>query len=942
MLSYFGLTLLSMSVALGAPAHTEQRALRTNDTRQSHGKAHPQQRESTVETPEPPHVFYDISVDARDEIERLDRYSLPTALALNTPLPLTPIVPAANCRRRPVVWVRGTVRDEAGEPIPGASVMELATAFGGIRMNQVARQTVANGDGRYELEEFAGLEAFSATVLATAPGHPPAWAWPGFPSVSFSDGYDGCPPENITPVTLDLVLPSTSGKLRVTVVRRGQPQSSISVRLYRENARLRDIWALPLSDSRAMQDAAYPVAITNKKGLAEFANLLPGSYVIVAEPADAPDLSTPDAGAMRADRSQIVGIPVRTGETTRHKMNLNEQLHETRFRALRPDHSPVTKSDTVELSNFISIDSSGLAKTYRGGPGLWQVEVPYRDSPKNSAPSYHLASGYLASSRNLNQDNVPTFTGRPMTPGSARIQVLDAAGKPIRVTVRLAGRDGNHDGLTDENGVAVFTGLTWLTACPEYRVILVGTEQTEVQMVGRKFLVRPAGSLPPVKEWDFAKGLPPPEEMRAEPAIIEQVFVAHPNTETTIVMRAVPLTYIYGVIHSPADARRGHWYIYIDPSQGYGARYNTRQDTGEFVAGPFPPGEVRLEFGTEQPHYHATVKVDPSRGEPIRFDIDVEKYARDAAQTNEIRNAPDSAVMGMGGVASHAGGSSLLSGKVYFADGNTPALGAQVRYFDAHQTTSSLLAIADALGDLQPRGLWQTVRAAHEGDDPGPASPMLVAMLPGSCGATVQPAPRRRGEPLNLILPPAIAISGRVTVGGVSPSNRPGVVRVLAAYQGKGFLSPYLSVATTADADGGFTLAGLTPGDYVVQAALDNIWLSPPVTLHITGPGPARINLAIPEPGAPVRLALRDTHGKPIVGREITIERSGPLQWLWPDKWISDGAGVVYIPTLEAGPQTIHVTGVSKAVRFRVPPLPGAPIRVLVKIDDPGPQPSRD
>lgn len=53
---------------------------------------------------------------------------------------------------------------------------------------------------------------------------------------------------------------------------------------------------------------------------------------------------------------------------------------------------------------------------------------------------------------------------------------------------------------------------------------------------------------------------------------------------------------------------------------------------------------------------------------------------------------------------------------------------------------------------------------------------------------------------------------------------------------------------------------------------------------------------------------------------------------LWPHAWTSDGAGTVYIPTLEAGRHVIQVEGAGTS-RIQVPPLPGRTIekRVLIR-----------
>jgi hypothetical protein len=168
-------------------------------------------------------------------------------------------------------------------------------------------------------------------------------------------------------------------------------------------------------------------------------------------------------------------------------------------------------------------------------------------------------------------------------------------------------------------------------------------------------------------------------------------------------------------------------------------------------------------------------------------------------------------------------------------------------------------------------------------------------------------------------------IQGDVTVGGKSPAGRPGVLHVVAAYQAAKFLQPYLSLETTADSEGHFVLSGLTSGDYVVQASLDNIWLSPAVPFHMGTAKPPSFQLAIALPGAPLYLKLRDGSGKPLPGAKVTVERNGPMADLWPTSWTAGGKGLVFIPTLETGWQTIRIPGQAKVVRVKIPPAPAAP-----------------
>lgn len=843
------------------------------------------------------------------------------------------------------VWVRGTVRDEKGAPFAGASVMALATHFGAIRMYQITSQTVSDKDGHYEIVG-EGVHLESLVLVASAPGHPPAWAWPSLPREKAAN--------ELAPPIQELVLPSKGGRLNVTVVRAGQPAVGISVAVYLENANLRDQWAKASGSSKGIEDAAYPVAKTDASGLASFDNLLPGRYrVLVTEKAETVRNSLYGLGTLSGATKQSDGIAVRVGETTNYRVNLYEQRNSATFRAEQQNGKPVTGTAAIAFgpAGFIQwnsseqFDSSGSANRQFDYAGLWQLQVMFRDSALHTFPirePYFLASGYVAASPNLDSKHVPTFHALRVEPGSARITVQGASGNPLRVSVQVADGFGSDrfSGTTDEHGEVIFTGLT---TGKKYFIRLASTAQTEVKNIDLgKFLVHPAGVPQGPKDFDigslYHRPMPQTSELHAEPAIMEQLFIAHPNTETRIMMRAVHLTYVYGVLKAPLDAvTQNAWTMWqLDyPLLRRGASIFSNKSTGEFVAGPFPPGDVRLKFGTDAKHlYFATVHVGENESGPIRFDIDVQRFLTEPAEEpNTVSTESDTVVLGMGGISVHAGGAQALNGQVFLADGHTPALGAQVLYFRAHSKIPSMLAMTDTLGHLHPRGLWDTGRSGSDRGDPGPASPMIVAFLPGACGAVVKTVVAQPREPLHLVLPSPISVSGRVTVGRRSPDERPGTIRVLAAYQGQGFLSPYLSVGTTADATGSFEFGGLTEGEYLIQAVLDDIWLSKPVTLNAAGEHSKPIALDIPGPGAPVLLHLRDRFEKPAVGTTITLERQGPLATLWPHEWISDGTGRVYIPTLEAGQHTIHISGLAKPLRLKVPLLPADPMVVRVSVD---------
>lgn len=736
----------------------------------------------------------------------------------------------------------------------------------------------------------------------------------------------------------------------MTVLAAEKPAPGVVVTAYLQYANLRDAWAAGGAESAAIQDAAYPEATTNVEGVARFDRLQPGLYrLVVARSPQAGRRSLygfPNDGSTAESR----GIGVQVGQTTRYRMNMGNQGGQLRFRVLQDNGAPLTMSQapfdfgpaaTASSSGHIVLDPSGLGTWSVGDPGIWQVRVNYRESPGLYSPlpePHFQAAGYVATSPNFRGEYVPTFRARYVDTGSARVVVQDIKGNPLRVAVCLSlGTEREIIGVTDEHGEALIPGLTTGTL---YDVDLASSSHANVsQWAGlyapsKLFRVTPVGSRPSTKQpslhLEGSALLPHPSQLRAQPAILEQQFRAQGGTEMRIVMRAVPMRYIYGRIRPSSGESVEAWKLLpIEDAQNRsGSAIRQRADTGDFVAGPFPPGDVRLNLSAGERKFHVTVPIDGNSAEPIHFDIDAMKYQPDDPAPKTLRTEPGIITLGMGGITTYQGGAQKLAGRVVQFDGATPALGAQVVYFEAHDTRPSFLAMADALGIFQPRGLW----SQSNGSAGGPPTPIAVAFLPGTTGATIKPLPRPPDGPLQLTLPEPIGMGGQILVGDSPPTGRPGSIEVLAEWQGEEYLKPYLNVRVTADADGRFRLGGLTSGTYVVQAALDSIWLSPPILVPAR-PGEAPpIELKIPLPGAPVRVELRDPSGAPLAGCRLTIPQQGPLAVLWPATWLSDATGRIEIPTLGAGTNTVQIEGIADPVRVEVPPAPASPVMMPLTV----------
>ena len=101
-------------------------------------------------------------------------------------------------------------------------------------------------------------------------------------------------------------------------------------------------------------------------------------------------------------------------------------------------------------------------------------------------------------------------------------------------------------------------------------------------------------------------------------------------------------------------------------------------------------------------------------------------------------------------------------------------------------------------------------------------------------------------------------------------------------------------------------------------------WLSETTTFAVGAEPLADVSLNIGTPGGVAVILLRGADGALLAGQAITLDRpAGPLaRQCWPTEWQSDGAGRVYIPTLEAGKHRFHVKADGSVHELVVPPLP--------------------
>jgi hypothetical protein len=102
--------------------------------------------------------------------------------------------------------------------------------------------------------------------------------------------------------------------------------------------------------------------------------------------------------------------------------------------------------------------------------------------------------------------------------------------------------------------------------------------------------------------------------------------------------------------------------------------------------------------------------------------------------------------------------------------------------------------------------------------------------------------------------------------------------------------------------------------------------------MHVSANPIESIHLNIPLPGAALHIQLRDINDKPVSGGNLMVERSGPMARLWPATWTADANGMIIVPTLETGLQSVRVDGEAKAVQVRIPSLPAPPVKLPIVV----------
>ena len=800
-------------------------------------------------------------------------------------------------RGKEIIWIEGTVRDEQGRGVSGARVFARVTHDAGMRWSELTQATTTDDRGRYQVRgpwERMG----TPRVIAHAEGRPPALAFAPLP------GADG------RPATLDLTLPDArrGGSVRVTVLGKGKPWAGVSVGLIPEDGALSlyGKWFGGVDD--AVDAQVQPTAVTGRDGVAHFAGLWPGRYELTAAaPAPAP--------ATLFARAE--GVAVAEGRKTALAVAIHPQLCTAWLQVLRPDGTPLAGQTvalsfgspdgtplagrnvllsyglvTASTSTSLKLDGQGLGSYDFESPGLWRVNVRFRDFGPHSfsidAEPFNEAEALIPIAPGLTPEEPIRLLSARRELGSLRVRLLDVDGRPARGTVetREDRNQRDHAATTDERGVVVFRGLP------------SGTYRLDGFIDGLTApLPDPYGSSPTLEN----------PALRGHVAVPFASVAVQPGRETTVELRAVPVGYVRGTLRPPAGHKAAEYIVHpaLDRFE-VEAVLQFDSESGRFLHGPLPAGPVRYNVALEADDWPSY----PAGGQTVEVPAGGVIHVELRPEVPRPRSSPGA---GQPVVAARELARKLerdpgaVISTVVLDDGQTSAFAALALLYVPGVAEPVSMGLTHASGRLawHRLGTWRQAEDARRGRLI--ERPTVVVRIPGRTGGAIILA--EPGRPARAILPAPRNALGRVTLGGHPIDGRNARIRIVAAHRGRGVLDGAFSLATTAEADGRFALCGLTPGRYIIQAARDSIWLSRGIELTVAADkDPPPLVLDIPEPGAPRTVQVVDRDGRPAADRPIGLVRpDGPLASLWPTSLRTDPDGTLTLRGLEAGRHTLLV-----------------------------------
>jgi len=830
-------------------------------------------------------------------------------------------------KAKEILWAAGTVHDENGKAVEGADVFVVINYYGGIRMYEQITAKKTDKAGRWEFHGSDSVPAFSGMLIACKPGHPYTHATMKDP-MRDRKGDQGEKP-NLR--HYDFVLPSQGGALEVTVLRDGMPLKDAAVEIRRHNGPGIDDPHYVGSDRgphrAVLEGLLTPSATTDGNGVARFTALVPGEYQITAIAGRKDDmwrLRSVFRSENELASATVDDVAVRAGSVTKRQVSLVLLPHYRRAIEVRRPDGRLFEDREIQVAGASLVSSEAASERPRkpdtthvyslDEPGLQRIEITAADPRAHRASAFELphdeVAATIAASPLLPQKPDLALTAVSRKLGSLLIQVQGPSGKPLRGYVFI---DRGHFG-----DVPAYAGTTDDRGCVRFEGFQANKHNVEVLIAGQEF----------VEFGDDARPLPSDKDLLGRLIVPKTEVEPAAGWETRLTVQAKPACYVRGIVKPPAGRKSADYQVYSDQHfEDFTYREHYDSKTGEFLVGPFPAGtavlyvfETKKGLGDDS-ETRRDITVSGDRVARVEIAVPAQSEAAAKPRWHNARQA----FLGMGGISMLGAGPTRTRGRVFLSDGKTPAYGAVMAFFVPEEQSPVGFGEADALGRLVLGGSWYSPCDDKQVLPGSPTEPVLVTWLPGSSGATINSLrDEAEARDLEIVLPPPLKITGKVTVGGKAARSRDCRLRVYAQYEGKGKLTAVLGRMVTPDADGNFKLSALTPGSYRVQAAMDGIWLSASVRMTVSEARqePPPLTLDIGAPGPAITLKVADRQGRPVADATATVVRpEGPwADALWPREFVSDGAGAIHIPPLEVGTHRVQVRGAKERLVV-VPPL---------------------
>jgi hypothetical protein len=484
------------------------------------------------------------------------------------------------------------VRDRAGRAVAGADVVVGTSYFGAIRAYAKVSETRTDAKGHYRIGGPI-LEAMAPLiVMVRSKGRPPAKAYAPAPTA----GEPARPPLDVT-----LSDAGMSGSMRVLVLREGKPAPGANVLLLSGESDIFASWGQAEPASRRVwseiESLFKPRATTGADGVAHFAEVFPGTYdVMVTGNTIAAPGARPSPRGPGQESGAIQGVGVAPGREIEATVSLHPPLRGITFQVLRPDGSPVANQDVAFGTGLrststggnasLKLDDRGIGTYAFGGPGLWAVDVRFRDSELRKIPvkeePYYRAEVLLPVSPAWAPPDPIRLRGTRRERGSLRVELKDAEGRPARGTVMILEQAGLGQQPIDQAASTDASGAVRFAEMPQGHYLLHAAID---------------GLSPPFRPAPGPGPMPADGALRGQLALLDQKAEVEAGAETRVVLRPQKVGYVRGTLKPPAGRGAADYrFAPVYDEKVLPADRRLDEATGELVAGPFPPGPVRLRM----------------------------------------------------------------------------------------------------------------------------------------------------------------------------------------------------------------------------------------------------------------------------------------------------------------------------------------------------------